>query len=469
MGAHIDGPDDGAVPPLTVDGGALVGLRARARRRERAGEDRARARRSAGEWRHRDHRAASQPRPHRADAGRARRAARARRRHHDPRARRRSRARSRLRSPATRRRRRSGWSAPRSRPTPTSSSKASRATPRASRSSTCSGAWAPTVEVEITGEVLGEPVGNIRAATSALTGTTIGGAEIALVQDEIPTLAVAAAFADGVTEIHDAVGAAGQGERPHRDGRAARARDRRRRRVVGCRPRDHRRAPATGAVRESRRPPHRDGRGDRRQRDRRRVDRSPAGVPPASRTRSSPTTSPCSPGTPPDGGARGGHRRPVGIGEVDGGEGRGACPRPPHPGYWRHVPRRHARRARSRDPARRGRRAGRPGAAPPTSSSTTATVRLDGRDVHDTIRGPEVTAAVSAVSAHPRGARGAGRPAARVGGRARWRRRRRPRHRHRRVPGRAGEGVHHRERRRTGTSPRSRRSRRRARRATSTT
>ncbi len=60
------------------------------------------------------------------------------------------------------------------------------------------------VEVEITGEVLGEPVGNIRAATSSLTGTTIAGAEIALVQDEIPALAVAAAFADGVTEIRDA-------------------------------------------------------------------------------------------------------------------------------------------------------------------------------------------------------------------------------------------------------------------------
>jgi 3-phosphoshikimate 1-carboxyvinyltransferase len=60
------------------------------------------------------------------------------------------------------------------------------------------------VEVEITGEVLGEPVGNIRAATSSLTGTTIAGAEIALVQDEIPALAVAAAFAHGVTEIHDA-------------------------------------------------------------------------------------------------------------------------------------------------------------------------------------------------------------------------------------------------------------------------
>jgi 3-phosphoshikimate 1-carboxyvinyltransferase len=52
--------------------------------------------------------------------------------------------------------------------------------------------------------VLGEPVGNIRAVTSSLSGTTIAGAEIALVQDEIPALAVAAAFADGVTEIRDA-------------------------------------------------------------------------------------------------------------------------------------------------------------------------------------------------------------------------------------------------------------------------
>jgi 3-phosphoshikimate 1-carboxyvinyltransferase len=60
------------------------------------------------------------------------------------------------------------------------------------------------VEVELTGEVLGEPVGNIRAVTSSLSGTTIAGAEIALVQDEIPVLAVAAAFADGVTEIRDA-------------------------------------------------------------------------------------------------------------------------------------------------------------------------------------------------------------------------------------------------------------------------
>jgi 3-phosphoshikimate 1-carboxyvinyltransferase len=60
------------------------------------------------------------------------------------------------------------------------------------------------IEVELTGEVLGEPVGDVRAASSDLTGTTIEGAEIALVQDEIPVLAVAAAFADGVTEIRDA-------------------------------------------------------------------------------------------------------------------------------------------------------------------------------------------------------------------------------------------------------------------------
>jgi 3-phosphoshikimate 1-carboxyvinyltransferase len=60
------------------------------------------------------------------------------------------------------------------------------------------------VTVELTGEVLGEPVGDVRAIASPLTATTIGGIEMALVQDEIPVLAVAAAFADGVTDITDA-------------------------------------------------------------------------------------------------------------------------------------------------------------------------------------------------------------------------------------------------------------------------
>ena len=60
------------------------------------------------------------------------------------------------------------------------------------------------VEIVQTGEELGEPVGELRVRSAALAGTTIAGDEIANVQDEIPVLAVAAAFADGVTEITDA-------------------------------------------------------------------------------------------------------------------------------------------------------------------------------------------------------------------------------------------------------------------------
>jgi 3-phosphoshikimate 1-carboxyvinyltransferase len=55
-----------------------------------------------------------------------------------------------------------------------------------------------------THEVCGEPVGELRVRASELSGTTIGGDEIPNVIDEIPALAVAAAFADGVTEIRDA-------------------------------------------------------------------------------------------------------------------------------------------------------------------------------------------------------------------------------------------------------------------------
>lgn len=60
------------------------------------------------------------------------------------------------------------------------------------------------LEVVPTGERGGEPVGEIRARTSDLRGTVVDGQEIALVIDEIPALAVAAAFAEGVTEIRDA-------------------------------------------------------------------------------------------------------------------------------------------------------------------------------------------------------------------------------------------------------------------------
>jgi 3-phosphoshikimate 1-carboxyvinyltransferase len=60
------------------------------------------------------------------------------------------------------------------------------------------------VEVTPTGTEVGEPVGDVRVVAQPLHGTRIEGAELPLVQDEVPALAVAAAFADGVTEITDA-------------------------------------------------------------------------------------------------------------------------------------------------------------------------------------------------------------------------------------------------------------------------
>ncbi len=60
------------------------------------------------------------------------------------------------------------------------------------------------VELQVTGEAVGEPVGELHVRASALTGITIEGAEVPNVIDEIPALAIAAAFADGVTDIRDA-------------------------------------------------------------------------------------------------------------------------------------------------------------------------------------------------------------------------------------------------------------------------
>ena len=60
------------------------------------------------------------------------------------------------------------------------------------------------IEVTQTEVRCGEPVGEVRVRAGALTATTIEGEEIPNVQDEIPALAVAAAFADGVTEVRGA-------------------------------------------------------------------------------------------------------------------------------------------------------------------------------------------------------------------------------------------------------------------------
>jgi 3-phosphoshikimate 1-carboxyvinyltransferase len=60
------------------------------------------------------------------------------------------------------------------------------------------------IEVRTTGEACGEPFGDLHVRASDLKGTTIEGDEVPSVIDEIPALAVAAAFADGVTDIRDA-------------------------------------------------------------------------------------------------------------------------------------------------------------------------------------------------------------------------------------------------------------------------
>jgi 3-phosphoshikimate 1-carboxyvinyltransferase len=60
------------------------------------------------------------------------------------------------------------------------------------------------IEIEERSVRVGEPVGDITVRAAALHGTTIAGDEMPSVQDEIPVLAVAAAFADGVTDIRDA-------------------------------------------------------------------------------------------------------------------------------------------------------------------------------------------------------------------------------------------------------------------------
>jgi 3-phosphoshikimate 1-carboxyvinyltransferase len=59
------------------------------------------------------------------------------------------------------------------------------------------------VEVHPRGERLGEPVGDLVARAGALTGTTVGGAVVPALIDEVPALAVAAAFAEGATEFRD--------------------------------------------------------------------------------------------------------------------------------------------------------------------------------------------------------------------------------------------------------------------------
>ena len=61
-----------------------------------------------------------------------------------------------------------------------------------------------SIEIRQAGERAGEPVGDIAVEYAPLTGTVVSGGEIPSVIDEIPVLAVAGAFAEGVTEFRDA-------------------------------------------------------------------------------------------------------------------------------------------------------------------------------------------------------------------------------------------------------------------------
>ena len=343
---------------------------------------------------------AAEPRSHRTDA---RRAGRAGRRSTGSCSRRGRRAGSRSTStfPAIRRRPRSSRSPPRSRPVPTSCSRrvvqpdahrfrrraathgrrhrgrSRRARRAASRSASCA------------------------CARRRLHGTTIEGDEIPNVIDEIPALAIAAAFADGVTDIRDAaelvvkesnrIGALQQELAELGVGVEARADG-----LV-----DPRWSPARRDLDESRRPPHRDGGRRRRQRDRRRIDRARLASRRVvvSRVRRAPRRAhrrAMSTAT------RRRDRRAVGLGEVDrrawrrGALGLAVLDTG---AMYRAVTLRRTRASsrRSTTPTACARVA-RERAHHASSAGVTT---LDGRDVSAEIRGPEVTAAVSTVAAHP--------------------------------------------------------------------
>ena len=144
----------------------------RARGRERPGEDRARARRAPGRRHDRDRRAGAEPRPHRADAGRALGARSSGRRPHAAGARGRADARSSSTCPgdpssaaffvvaATDRRR-----------VPTSCSRTCRLNPGRIDYLDVLRAMGARIEVSPHGDRLGEPVGDIRVRAAALHGT----------------------------------------------------------------------------------------------------------------------------------------------------------------------------------------------------------------------------------------------------------------------------------------------------------
>jgi 3-phosphoshikimate 1-carboxyvinyltransferase len=60
------------------------------------------------------------------------------------------------------------------------------------------------VSGEVTGAILGDPVGTVAVRGNGLRGTTVGGALTAASLDELPLVAVVASYAEGITRVSDA-------------------------------------------------------------------------------------------------------------------------------------------------------------------------------------------------------------------------------------------------------------------------
>ena len=61
------------------------------------------------------------------------------------------------------------------------------------------------IDAEVTGAVLGDPVGTVTVYGEALSATNVGGPLTTAALDELPLVAVVGAYAEGVTRVTDAV------------------------------------------------------------------------------------------------------------------------------------------------------------------------------------------------------------------------------------------------------------------------
>lgn len=61
-----------------------------------------------------------------------------------------------------------------------------------------------TIGAEVTGAILGDPVGTVSVKGSGLTGTTVSGALAAAALDELPLVAIVGSYAEGITTVADA-------------------------------------------------------------------------------------------------------------------------------------------------------------------------------------------------------------------------------------------------------------------------